>query len=258
MSAAGDELPTLWHLRFSHFNEKGRWALDYKGVAHRRRSLVPGRHPLRSRRLGGKGTTPLLRLDGETIGDSTEIVARLEKREPDPPLYPDTEIERNAALELEEHFDEQLGPQIRSAIFAALVGDRTLTLDLTMQGLPAREKAIATALWPLMRTGIRRSLPADAEAGRRGREATVAALDRIESELQGDYLVGGRFSVADLTAAALLFPLVAPPEYPYWLPASWPPEWQAFRDSVSDREAYRWALEMYSRHRGTSAAVEDD
>jgi glutathione S-transferase len=259
MSAAGGGgLPTLWQLRFSHFNEKGRWALDYKGVAHRRRSLVPGRHPLRSRRLGGRGTTPLLQIDGETIGDSTEIVARLEQRHPETPLYPDTEIERNAALELEDHFDEELGPQIRSAVFATLVKDRKMTLDVTMQGLAACERVLATALWPVLKVGIKRSLPADAAAGRRGRDATVAALDRIESELEGDYLVGGRFSVADMTAASLLFPLVAPPEFPYEVPARWPEEWEEFRASLAGRTGFQWVREMYSRHRGSSAAVADD
>ena len=45
------------------------------------------------------------------------------------------------------------------------------------------------------------------------------ALDRIESERAGrDHLVGDRFTVADLTAAALLYPLVWPPEFPYELP----------------------------------------
>ncbi len=129
---------------------------------------------------------------------------------------------------------------------------------MTMQGLPARERMLATALWPVLKVGIRRTLPADAEAGRRGREATVAALDLIESELEGDYLVGDRFSVADLTAAALLFPLVAPPQFPYELPAEWPDEWEQFRRSLSDRPAYQWVQEMYSRHRGSSAAVSDD
>jgi glutathione S-transferase len=250
--------PLLWHLRFSHFNEKARWALDYKQVPHRRESLVPGRHPLQSRRRGGRGTTPLLRIDGEVLGDSTEIVAGLERRVPDPPLYPDTEIERKTALELEEHFDEKLGPGIRSAVFHALLVDRRLTIALTTQGLPARERVLGNAAWPLLRLGIRRSLPADAEAARRGREATVAALDLIESELEGGYLVGGRFSVADLTAAALLFPLVAPPQFPYWLPDRYPEEWERFRASLADRPGYRWVQEMYAKHRGVSAAVSDD
>ena len=35
---AGDR-PVLWQFRFSHFNEKARWALDWKGIAHVRRSL---------------------------------------------------------------------------------------------------------------------------------------------------------------------------------------------------------------------------
>ncbi len=141
-----DELPILWQLRFSHFNEKARWALDYKRIAHRRRALVPGRHPLRSKRLGGRGTTPVLHVDGQAIGDTTEIVAHLEKRNPDPPLYPDTEIDRKAALDLEEQFDEQLGPGIRSAVFHALLPDRRTALSLTTQGLPGRERFLATAL----------------------------------------------------------------------------------------------------------------
>ena len=47
----------------------------------------------------------------------------------------------------------------------------------------------------------------------------AAAVDRIESERDGrDYLVGESFTVADLTAAALLYPLVWPPEFQYDLP----------------------------------------
>jgi glutathione S-transferase len=250
--------PVLWQLRFSHFNEKGRWALDYKGVPHRRRSLVPGRHSIKSRRIGATGTTPVLQIDGETIGDTTKIIARLEQLAPEPPLYPDLEADRRTALELEEHFDEELGPQIRSALFASLISDRRATVAVTTQGMPARERVLGTALWPLLKTGIRRALPADAEAGRRGRDATVAALDRIEAELSGDYLVGDRFSVADLTAAALLFPLIAPPQFAYELPDRWPDDWEEFRRWLADRRAYRWAEEMFDRHRGTSAAVSDD
>jgi glutathione S-transferase len=39
-----DSLPTLWQIEVSHFSEKARWALDYKGVEHKRSSPLPGAH----------------------------------------------------------------------------------------------------------------------------------------------------------------------------------------------------------------------
>ena len=258
MTAGDGDLPLLWQLRMSHFNEKARWALDYKGVPHRRRSLAPGPHTFRSRRLGGRGTTPVLIMDGEVIGDSTEIVAKLEQRSPEPPLYPDTEIERKAALDLEEHFDEQLGPGIRSAVFHAILPDRRVTVGLGTQGLAATHRVVDNAFYPLIRRMIRRGVKADDATAKRGREQTLAALDLIEGELEGGHLVGDRFSIADLTAAALLYPLVAPPEFAYELPAVWPEEWEQFRRSLADRPGYQWVQEMFRRHRGSSAAVSDD
>jgi glutathione S-transferase len=251
---ADEGLPVLWQLRFSHFNEKGRWALDYKGVPHRRRSLVPGPHTFRSRRIGGRGTTPILVLDGEVIGDSTEIVAALERRRPQPPLYPDTELERNAALELEDRFDNDLGPGLRSAVFHAILPHRRVTVQAITQGLSGVHRVVSHAFYPLIRRVVARSLDADDYGARRGRDQTVAAMDLIEAELKGDYLVGDRFSVADLTAAALLSPLVSPPQFAYQWPV-WPDEWEEFRRSLADRPAYRWVQEMYARHRGSSAAV---
>ena len=37
------ETPVLWHLEVSHYNEKARWALDYKRVRHVRRAVTPAR-----------------------------------------------------------------------------------------------------------------------------------------------------------------------------------------------------------------------
>jgi len=32
--------PVLWHFPISHYNEKARWALDWKGIPHLRRALA--------------------------------------------------------------------------------------------------------------------------------------------------------------------------------------------------------------------------
>ena len=34
----------LWHIEVSHYNEKARWALDYKGIPHELRVPMPGLH----------------------------------------------------------------------------------------------------------------------------------------------------------------------------------------------------------------------
>jgi glutathione S-transferase len=60
---------------------------------------------------------------GERVGDSTAIVAALEERFPDRPLYPDDPAGRRRALELEDWFDEELGPHIRRFAFHELTHD---------------------------------------------------------------------------------------------------------------------------------------
>ena len=41
--------PTLWHIPVSHYNEKVRWALDWKGIEHERRAPPPPLHMHRKR-----------------------------------------------------------------------------------------------------------------------------------------------------------------------------------------------------------------
>src|SRR5215210_3636851 len=111
------ETPVLWHLEISHYNEKARWALDYKGVAHVRRAVTPGLQELTARRLRAGRTVPILAMNGRAIGDSTKIIEELERRWPEPPLYPADPQERSRALDLEDYFDEQCGPDARRVLF---------------------------------------------------------------------------------------------------------------------------------------------
>jgi glutathione S-transferase len=117
--------PVLWHIKISHYNEKVRWALEHKGVEHDRKAPMPGAHMAVALWLtrGRSYTFPVLQLDGRAIGDSTAVIAALEERYPEPPLYPPDEIERRRALDLEDWFDEELGPYIRRFAFHELRRD---------------------------------------------------------------------------------------------------------------------------------------
>src|SRR5688500_3505006 len=125
--------PLLWHLKASHYNEKARWALDHKRFPHRRRAVPPGFHPLIAKRLTGGETFPVLVLDGQAIGDSTGIIETLERHRPDPPLYPADPEERRRALELEDFFDEELGPYSRILAMHHSLPDADLWLGMFMQ-----------------------------------------------------------------------------------------------------------------------------
>jgi glutathione S-transferase len=246
----------LWHIPLSHYSEKARWALDFKHIAHHRQVLGPD-YLIRAWRATGRGTLPILFLDGRAIGDSTHVIAALEEHYPEPPLYPADAAARQRALELEDYFDEQLGPALRAAIITPLFRhDQDVALRMLTTGMP--DKAYQTLrplgwIFPAYYRFRHRIRDAKLEADR----ATVnAALDRIEWERQGrPYLVGDAFTVADLTAAAMLSVLLQPPEIQYPLCVALPPYLQDYRATLVLHPAMQWAADIYRLHRGYSAAV---
>lgn len=250
------ELPVLWHLKVSNYNEKARWALDYKNIPHIRRAAVPGQHRAKARQLTGGDTFPVLILDGQAIGDSTRIIEELQHRWPDPPLYPPDPQERRKALELEEFFDEDLGPYTRQLILYSVLPDPKLMLGAFVPDLRGLRYLLVRASYP----GVRRRVVADFDLND---ESVAYAHDKLaaaggrfrDTRGPSGYLVGNRFTVADLTLASLIAPLVAPSEFPYPQPQRDHPRLAPLRDALDRLELLDWTREMYARHRPLSAEV---
>jgi len=244
--------PTLWHITVSHYSEKARWALDYKEVPYDGRTPLPGLHmPLALWLTRGRGyTLPLLDLDGERIGDSTAIVAALEERRPGPRLYPEPPAERRRALALEDWFDEELGPYVRRFVFHSLMNDPDCFAEIGAQIAPAVfDRMGPTGSRWIQGLIVRRYRAHDDKAAEAALAKVLVGFDRLEAELgEGDYLTGGAFSVADLTAAALLYPLVRPPEATMTI-ARMPEPVETLRAQLSGRRGYRWVEEMFRLHR---------
>jgi glutathione S-transferase len=249
--------PVLYHIEISHYNEKARWALDYKGVEHVRRAPPPMMHMFVALALTRKPTFPVLRMNGDSIGDSTRIIEALEARYPEPPLYPADPDERRRALELEDFFDEELGPYIRRWIFHESLEHLPpgAFIEGAMGSTPKPVKAAMKATSPVGARLLRLRYSIDTDGAAVARRKTEEAFDRIEKELQpSGYLAGERFSVADLTAAALLFPLVRPPQAPYLMDVPLPEPVEEFRAAAESRPSFQWVLDMYREHRGAWVA----
>jgi glutathione S-transferase len=121
-----------------------------------------------------------------------------------------------------------------------------------------RGGSVAGILFPVINRAVRFKYDVNPERAAEAREVVVAAMARIEAERgPSGYLVGDSFSVADLTAAAILSPLVRPPEFPYHQvdPSKDPPELREWWEPLANRPAWRFVLDMYARHRGSSAEV---
>ncbi|MGN6588033.1 MAG: glutathione S-transferase family protein [Solirubrobacterales bacterium] len=254
MAAQSGQKPVLWQIEISHYSEKARWALDYKEIDHVRRSPLPGTHIPIALALtrGAQPTFPVLQMDGRTIGDSTAIIAALEAKHLDLPLYPSKPEERARALELEDYFDEQLGPHTRFLTFHELINEPEVFAAVASEAVPGPLGQVRPLVGAYARTFTSLRWGArDTEKAALAREKIIAALDRLEEELDanGEFLVGDRFSVADLTAASLFYPLVLPPEGPVSPDAPRPPALERFRESLSTRPGYRWVEETFRRHR---------
>jgi glutathione S-transferase len=131
-------------------------------------------------------------------------------------------------------------------------------VPLFTYGESAATRAALRAGFPILRVAMRRRFQINPDAAANSRAKIVAAIDRLEREISPNgYLIGDRFTVADLTAAALLYGVARPPEFPYAMVADddLPESWREFVDSLRQRPGGRWIAEIYRRHRGVSAEL---
>jgi glutathione S-transferase len=248
--------PVLWHLKVSHYNEKARWALDYKGVPHVRRAAVPGRHRAIAKRLTAGRTFPVLILGDEVFGDSTRIIEAVEQRFPRPALYPADPVARRQALVLEDFFDEELGPYVRLLVVHHMLPSGGLTLGAFMPDLVGLRRLVARAMFPVIRRRFIAGLDITPAGVDLAYEKVRAAGRRFQAELQlSGYLVGDCFTVADLTLAALTAPAVAPRQFPYPQPQREHPRLAPLRDVLSEYGLLDWTKQIYARHRGASSEI---
>jgi len=114
---------------------------------------------------------------------------------------------------------------------------------------PLGRNAAGAAAYARTFTRLRFGARSDA-AAEVSRAKVLAALDRLEEELgDGEYLVGDSFTVADLTAAALFYPLVLPEDGPLPTDEPAPKGMERFREPLMERRGFKWVNETFRRDR---------
>jgi glutathione S-transferase len=204
---------TLYQLHWSHYVEKVRWALDFKGVEWRAVDVDPfSKREMRD--LPCRSTlVPTIHdpTTGATLGESSSIIEYLEQTYPTPPLFSGNRDEvRRWMLWL----DSTLGLAARRLAYTQMALEHPAYLtSLFLPRMPAGSikariagKIIAGVLTRRFRFRYNRADRVFEEL----QQCLLLAAERLSSR---EYLVGDCFTAADLTLAALMRPAVVVPYF---------------------------------------------
>ncbi|MGQ0654492.1 MAG: glutathione S-transferase family protein [Betaproteobacteria bacterium] len=149
-------------------------------------------------KLNPNGVVPTLIHDGKVILESTVICRYLDEVFASPPLLPMSPFERARARAWLKTFDDVAHPAIRRASFQLLY--RPL---LKAMGKEEVERRLASHPDPARAQAFRNALEGDVD--RAAIEHSVAEfrrlVRRIDDALQGEWLAGDAFSLADVAMA---------------------------------------------------------
>jgi glutathione S-transferase len=219
----------LYDFRFSHYCEKARWALDFKGIPYTPHHVLPGFHLRTARKLAPRSCLPILEADGAVIQDSTEIINFLEQTFPDP---------------------SEIGVTLRLWFYYHTLPDRHRALRFLCRDAPWLQRSLFALSFAAIRRAMTEMMNISAETASGAEQRFLLAFDRLDKALErGPFLVGNRFSRADLSACALLWPLCRPGESESEVEALLSPTVCTLRKQLQCRRFYRWVLERYQEHR---------
>lgn len=196
----------FYQIPLSHFCEKVRWALDFKGLPYRSVCV----NPFTRKELGelsGRRQVPVICDGKRVVCDSSEIVQYLEETYPEPALVPQKEPERGQCLEIERIADEELGPAVRRVAYVALFADREhfAKVMLPKRGLTRLLNPLRRLAIPLL---VKRHFGITKERLAADRRRLCELLEELMERLEGRrHFVGESLTIADIAVASLLGPL---------------------------------------------------
>jgi glutathione S-transferase len=202
-------------------------------------------------RASSRFSTPVLRTDdGRILCDSAAIVRYASER-----FAPRGEELHAlpAAAELEQHFHDALGPHTRRAAYGALLSRPELIQQIARHNVDVAQQLALRLSGPLIGLALSKALGVNDAGVRSSVEKVKRELDAVSTRLRDGrpFLLGDRFSAADLAFACLAAPAVMPPEYSAWLPplGALDPDVRARTLELRQTPAGAFALRLFAEER---------
>lgn len=237
----------------SHYCEKARWGLDRTKVRYAVEGHMPVFHWAATMPRRGR-TVPMLVTPHGTLTDSTDILRFADHcAGAADKIYPRGNAEAAEVLALEEEYDKYLGPATRRFVYFHTLGDKSRVLAMLGHGVSPLQKRLMATGFPVVRAMMRRAMKIDEPNTERSLARIRKIFDDVGARLRDGrrYLVGERFSVADLTFASLAAPVLFPDEYgvPVGDLADLPAAMRPVVDELRATPAGAFALKMFREER---------
>jgi glutathione S-transferase len=236
---------------FSHYCEKARWALQRLGVDYVEDGHLPLLHWPAALRSGGHRTVPVLVSRAGVFADSTDILRYLDRLVgPEDRLYPEGHAAEVMALE--EEYDQHLGPHTRRWAYQQILPRPDLVFSMTEGTVPDWERHVLKVVFPVAAAMMRRGMNITAETAELSLERTRQVFAEVAHRLSDGrrFLVGDRFTAADLTFATLAVPVLLPAGGPLEPPpGALPPAAVAVIEELRTTPAGQLVQRLYAEER---------
>ena len=233
-----------------------RWIFEFWGLELEERLHVPVFHVLALAWYRVNNDQRPLIVDGrEKVCTEEEIIAYYDPLvAEDRRLVPDDPDLRREVLALRHYFHREMrGPGVVKYSYWHLLMHMRLVWRSFTIGTPAFERVAAWMLFPLIRFALIKGLDLSEANADKGLEIVHEGFDKVDALLADgrEYLVGNRFTIADLTFAVGAAPMVLANGYAGNLPklGDLPRASQAIVREFRDRPAGRFCQRMYDLHR---------
>jgi len=238
----------LYQFPISHYCEKIRWAMDYKGLDYKLKNLFPGLHLRTTKKMAPKTYLPILIDNGEQVQNSHVILTYLDETYPEKSLTPKDPELLVQALEWEKYCDVEIGIHVRRFGYHVLLAEPKTVIPFFTQGGPWWGPLFFKLFFKKIEPIMRKVMAIDEDGAQKSEIRVQQALDKLyEVYKEKEFLVGDQFSRADLAAASLLAPLIMPQGYGLVWPKEMPPRLQEFADKNQQKlERFR---QLYSNFR---------
>ena len=248
---------TIYHPRMisipgSCYCELARWALDWWGIPCVEECHAPVFHSLAA--SGNGRSVPAVDTGEASLADAREIVDYYEARSRlDRKLFPAHPEDHAEANRLFDLFLTGFGRAAQAWSYAYLLPVRTVTLRMWTHKVSWWEKLFAQIFYPLLATQVRRDLSLTSTTIPDQQAAIETTFAQVESILENgrSFLMGDRFTAADLALAALSTPILLPAEFDGPKPSlnDLPKDMRATVERWRARPAGKFILRLYKENR---------